>query len=97
MKILKQITQLKGFTGGELYGTHIIPTNVSFPAEATPDTQQELLIPVNGMVADNEIDREEDLEEEQAGEDRDEVVLRAYYSVMDFSYDDHGSHHDLQF
>jgi hypothetical protein len=39
------------------------------------------------MVVNEEIDREQDLEEEQAGEDRDEAVLGAYYSVLEFSYD----------
>jgi hypothetical protein len=85
MKILNQITCLKGFTGGSLYGTSI--SDVSLPVEVAPVTQQQQPLPTDGMVVNEEIDREQDLEEEQAGEDRDEAVLGAYYSVLEFSYD----------
>ena len=40
------------------------------------------------MTFDKDIDREEGLEEEQAGEDRDDAVLGAYCNVLEFSYDD---------
>ena len=84
MKIFDQITRLKGFTGGGLHGTHI--PHGSIPAEAQAPTQQPL--PADRMAIDEEVDREEDFEEEQAGEDRDEAVLGAYYSVLEFSYDE---------
>ena len=85
-KIINQITQLKGFTGDVLYGTRI-PINLPLPAQPLV-TQNEPLVPTETTVLDKDIDGEEDLEEEQAGEDQDEVVLGAYYSVIEFSYDD---------
>jgi hypothetical protein len=85
MKIINQITKLAGYTGGELYGTHI-PINISLLAKP-PVTQQEPLISAVGMHVDDVIDGDEDLEDEQTGEDQDEAVLGAYYSVIEFSYD----------
>ena len=83
MKILNQITGLKGFTGSRLYGTHI--ADASLPTRVAPVTQQQQpALPADGMSVED-IDREEDLEEEQ---DRDDAVLGAYYSVLKFSYDD---------
>lgn len=84
MKVLNQISSLKGFTGCMLYGTCI--PDVSHPVEAAPVTQQQPLTTDETAIVE-EIDREEDLEEEQAGEDRDDAVLGAYYSVLQFSYD----------
>jgi hypothetical protein len=83
--IINQITQLEGFTGDGLYGTHI-PIKIPLPAKP-PVTRQEPLVPTDGMLVDEDIDRDQDLEEEQTGEDQDEVVLGAYYSVIEFSYD----------
>jgi hypothetical protein len=86
MTTLNQITNLKGFTGGSLFGTHI--PDAPLPVEVIPITQQQPQ-PITERPADDEVfDREEDLEEEQAGEDRDITVLGAYYSVLEFSYDD---------
>ena len=87
MKIFDQITQLKGFTGGRLYD--VFPP--APPAEA-PVTQQEPPLPKDRMAVDEEVDREEDLEEEQAGEEQDDAVLGAYYSVLEFSYDNASSY-----
>lgn len=87
MKILNKITSLKGFTGGSLFGTHIPEASaVSLPVRVTPVTQ--LQPSAERMAAEEEIDRDEDFEEEQAGEDRDVAVLGAYFSVIEFSYDD---------
>ena len=86
MKIFDHITRLKGFTGGGLYGTHI--PHGSVPAEAPLTQQQQQPLPADRMAMDEEVDREEDFEDEQAGEDRDEAVLGAYYSVLEFSYDE---------
>ena len=87
LKTLNQICQLKGFTGGELFGTHI--TEASLPLVMPPQLQ---LSPTDKMPVDEEVDREEDLEKEQAGEDQDEAVLGAYYSVLQLSYDEGITH-----
>lgn len=92
IKILTQITELKGFTGGGLYGTHI-PNSILLPAKP-PVTQQEPLSPMDGIHIDDGVDEELNLEEEQTGEDQDEVVLGAYYNVMEFSYDDRTTYLD---
>ena len=92
MKIFDQITQLKGFTGGRLYGTHIPDVFPPAPPAEAPVTQQEPPLPKDRMAVYEEVDKEEDLEEEQAGEDQDDAVLGAYYSVLEFSYDNASSY-----
>ena len=88
MKILNQITSLKGFTGSTLYGTHIPDATPPIEVPMAPITQQEPLPASRSAVEEeNASDREQDLEEEQAGEDRDDAVLGAYYSVLELSYD----------
>ena len=82
MKILNQITGLKGFLGSRLYGTHV-PDAVGVAHVTQPPPPP----PADKMTFDEDIDREEGLEEEQAGEDRDDAVLGAYYNVLEFSYD----------
>jgi hypothetical protein len=86
MKILNNITTLMGFTGGSLFGTH--NPLASLQVGVTPVTQQQLQPSADRPIAEEENERDEDLEEEQAGEDRDVAVLGAYYSVLEFSYDD---------
>jgi len=86
MTTLNKITTLNGFTGGSLFGTHI--PDAPLPVGEIPVTQQQPQPITETPAGDEEIDREEDLEEEQAGEDRDITVLGAYYSVLEFSYDD---------
>jgi hypothetical protein len=81
---------LKGFTGGTLYGTHILESTL--PVGVALATQQQLPLPTDRLVVDEEIDGEEDIKEEQAGEDRDDAVLGAYFSVLEFSYDNATSH-----
>ena len=44
-------------------------------AAEAPLTQQQQPLPADRMAVDEEVDRKEDLEEEQAGEDRDDAVL----------------------
>ena len=91
MKILNQITSLKGFTSGALYGTHIPDAAPPVEVPVAPITQQQQQQPLpasrSAVEEENTSDREQDLEEEQAGEDRDDAVLGAYYSVLEFSYD----------
>ena len=90
MKIINQITSLKGFTGGTLYGTRIL--EATLPVGVAPVTHQQQPLATDRLAVDEEIDGEDDLEEEQAGEDRDDAVLGAYFSVLEFSYDDGTSH-----
>ena len=42
---------------------------------------------VTTMVEDNEVDLEADLEEEQASEDKEQAVLVAYSTILEFTYD----------
>ena len=37
--------------------------------------------------ADDQVDGEVDLEEEQAGEDEEQVVMGAFCSILEFAYD----------
>jgi hypothetical protein len=91
IKILNQTTSLKGFTGSRLYGTHIpdVPLSVGVAHVTQPPPPPP---PADELPFDEDVDREEDLEEEQAGEDRDDAVLGAYYNVLEFSYDDATAH-----
>ena len=88
MTTLNKITTvtLNGFTSGSLFGTHI--PDAPLPVGEIPLTQQQPQPITETPAGDEEMDREEDFEEEQAGEDRDITVLGAYYSVLEFSYDD---------
>jgi hypothetical protein len=86
MKTINQITELKGYTGDGLYGTRN-PIDIPFPAEP-PVTQQGPLVPIEKMLVDEEFDGDENFEEEQTAEDQDEVVMGAFFSVMELSYDD---------
>ena len=86
MTTLNKITTLNGFTDGSLFGTHI--PNAPLPVGEIPVAQQQPQPITETPAGDEKIDREENLEEEQAGKDRDITVLGAYYSVLEFSYDD---------
>lgn len=54
------------------------------PAMESPTTEQ---APVNDMVMDEEIDDEEELAAEQAGEDREEDLISGFYHVLKMSAD----------
>jgi hypothetical protein len=83
---LRKIYLLKGFTGTRELGTHFevanIPDELQLPPPTAADVPQP---PVHSDMSG--FDEEEELEEEQAGEDEDIVVLGAYYSVLDMSSD----------
>ena len=80
MKILNQIIALKGYSGGPLLGTHV------------PDVEA-TVVPVSPVTSLPEInlpggaDREEDLEEEEAGYEEEREAMGAYYSVINMSID----------
>jgi hypothetical protein len=83
---LRKIYLLKGFTGTRELGIHFevadIPEEPQPPPTA-PDVPQPPVYSSDMLGFDDE----EELEEEQAGEDEDIVVLGAYYSVLDMSSD----------
>jgi len=91
--VLNDITSLKGYSGGPLFGTR---------RKATPlPTSPSLAVPAPGPVApvleeveENsslEAERDEDLEEEQVGEDEDTEILGAFFNVFELSLDSHRS------
>ena len=85
-KILNQIIALKGYSGGPLLGTHVPDVEATVVPEAT-------VIPVYPVTSLPEInlhsgaDREEDLEEEEAGYEEEREAMGAYYSVINMSID----------
>ena len=85
--ILRKIYLLKGFTGTRELGTHLEETTPTIPEELPlPPTAPDGPLPLvhSEMLI---FDGEEELEDEQAGEDEDILVLGAYYSVLDMSSD----------
>jgi hypothetical protein len=85
MVILNNIVLLKGYSGGQLLGVHadeaVDPSEVPSPAPQPAAT----LVKEPSVV--NEIDSQLDLEEEQAGEDEEEIVIDAFHHVLQLSYD----------
>ena len=92
LKNMQDIGQLPGFSGDLSCGVHIaepshpapLPLNTAEPPHPAPlplDTS------IKAMVEDDQIDMEADLEEEQAGEDEEEAVMRAYCSILEFTCD----------
>ena len=81
MEILNKIVQLKGYSGGQLLGTHADEVIGPSPAPLPAATLVE-----EPSVAE-EIDTQLDLEEEQAGEDEEEIVIGAFHQVLQLSYD----------
>jgi hypothetical protein len=82
LKVLGKIHLLAGYTGPIEFGTRIAET---------PTMQEEhqalVLSQDTGAPPSLEENLEEDLEEEQAGEDEEIVVLGAFFSVLDMSFD----------
>lgn len=85
--ILHKIYLLKGFTGTRELGTcleetipaiHEEPPSLPMAADGPPPPVHNVMLGFDG---------EEELEDEQAGEDEDIIVLGAYYSVLDMSSD----------
>jgi hypothetical protein len=85
-KILNQIVALKGYSGGPLLGTHVpdVEATIMMPAVPVPQAPVATL-----LLADisHGVDREEDLEEEEAGENEEMEAMGAYYSVIQMSID----------
>ena len=86
--VLNDIASLKGYTGGSLFGTHLKTT-------MTPPLTSSSAPPVPGISTPEEVEedsslgpeKDEDLEEEQAGEDEEVVMLGAFFSVFELSLD----------
>ena len=82
--ILNQLAALPGFSGGSFFG--IRATDQNFPVELpTVPTRQPL--PDILEVEDEMIEEEDGLAAEQAGEDHDEHLVGAFYSVLEISDD----------
>jgi hypothetical protein len=79
-KILNQIVALKGYSGGLLLGTHVADVETVSRVIPAPQT-------VAHVAVDVTLDRDEDLEAEEAGEDEEREALGAYYSVIQMSID----------
>lgn len=84
--ILSKIYCLKGFTGSRELGTHLDVPNIPKEPQLPPPNVSAVPLPFvpSDMLG---FDNEEELEDEQVGEDEDNVVLGAYYSVLDMSFD----------
>jgi len=82
LKVLGKIHFLPSYTGPIGFGTR---------AAEAPATQEEpqdpALSPATGATPIHEEDLEEELDEEQAGEDEEVLVLGAFFSVLDMSFD----------
>jgi len=84
--ILQQIVDLPGYSGGPLLGTcapDVTPA-VEQSLTRTPTTEQ---APANDMTLDEEIEDEDELAAEQAGEDREEELVGAFFHVLKVSAD----------
>jgi len=90
LKNIHDIGQLAGFSGNLSCGVHI--AEPSHPAPVVLSLPFNTSIEV--MVDDEQIDREADLEEEQAGEDEELAVMSAYFSILEFTCDNGDSQVD---
>jgi hypothetical protein len=83
IKTLNEVGQLPGFSGSLSCGVHtLVPSTLAPPSLSPPP------IPSEGTTfEDDQVDGEVDLEEEQAGEDEEQVVMGAFCSILEFAYD----------
>jgi hypothetical protein len=82
LSVLGRIFLLPGYTGPVGFGTRAVE------APAVPELPKEpALPPATGATLSQEEDLEEELDEEQAGEDEEVVVLAAVFSLLDMSLD----------
>jgi hypothetical protein len=88
LKILGKIYLLDGYTGPIGFGTRVaeVPDETGEPQ--TP------ALPRTGTTPSHEVDLEDELDEEQAGEDEEIEVLSACFSVLDMSGDGPRSQED---
>jgi hypothetical protein len=83
IKTLNEVGQLPGFSGSLSCGVHIlVPFTPVLPLLSLPPIPSE-----ESTFADDQVDGEVDLEEEQAGEDEEQVVMGAFCSILEFAYD----------
>jgi hypothetical protein len=85
--ILNQLAALPGFTGtgGNFFGVRVTDQMLPVELPTTPDLMQPLS---DNVEVENEmIDKEDDLAAEQAGEDQDEHLVGAFYTVLEMSND----------
>jgi hypothetical protein len=82
--ILLQITNLQGYSGGPLLGSRAPAITPPVEQSSTPTTEQG---PANHAAMDEEIDNEDELAAEQAGEDREQDLIGAFYHVLKMSVD----------
>lgn len=84
--ILNQLAALPGFTGGSFFGVRA--TDQTLSVELLPTTLDPMQpLSDNVEVEDEMIDEEDDLAAEQAGEDQDEHLVGAFYTVLEMSND----------
>ena len=84
--ILNQLAALPGFTGGSFFGVQA--TDQTLSVELLPTTLDPMQpLSDNVEVEDEMIDEEDDLAAEQAGEDQDEHLVGAFYTVLEMSND----------
>lgn len=82
--ILQQIVNLPGYTGGPLFGTRV--PDVTPVAECSPTLTSEQ-VPASPTAMDTEIDDEDELAAEQAGEDKEEELVGVFIHVLEASID----------
>jgi hypothetical protein len=86
LNILGKIHLLPGYTGPIEFGTRIVETP-SVTVQEPEEPQAPVLSQATDASTSLEEDLEDYLEEEQAGEDEEVVVLGAFFSVLDMSFD----------
>ena len=85
---------LPGFTGGSFFGVRA--TDQTLSVELLPTTLDPMQpLSDNVEVEDEMIDEEDDLAAEQAGEDQDEHLVGAFYTVLEMSNDGGNPHLNL--
>ena len=91
--VLNNITSLKGYTGGPLFGTHLKATTAPPGPPSSTSSSSAHAVSGVGASGETEVDhslgpeRNEDLEDEQAEEDEEEVILGAFFNVFELSLD----------
>ena len=84
LNVLGKIYLLPGYTGAVGFGTHAAEAPA---ADTSEDYQEPALPPAAVTTPSHDEDLEEELDEEQAGEDEEEAVFGAVFSVLDMSFD----------
>lgn len=90
VKTLNDVGRLQGFNGSLTCGVHIVEPS----APPLPSLSPLLKPTEQATFEDDHVDIEAELEEEQAGEDEEQVVMGAYCSILEFTYDKGTGHSD---